>query len=279
MSGRLYVVATPLGNIRDITLRAKDVLSDVDEWIVEDSRRAAKLRDNLGLPKKPMNRYYDENETRRTPELLQKLKQGLEMALVSDAGTPVIADPGYELINRSRSEGIEVHPVPGVSAPVAALSVSGFPASEFLFIGFFPRTQPKRREKLLEVKYYQGTVVFFEAPHRLEETLKTIRTYLGDRQLFVGREMTKQYEQYRTGTADELLDVFQDEQRKGEFTILLHPAEEESVEPEQFLEELLKKGMKLSEAAKIAGTFSDRKRSDLYQVGLDVQDKLESESP
>lgn len=278
MGGTLYVVATPLGNMRDVTLRAKDVLEEVDEWIVEDSRRAATLRDNLGLPKKTMNRYYDENETRQVPELIQALNSGLDMALISDAGTPAIADPGYELISRARAEDIEVRPVPGVSAPIAALSVSGFPASEFYFIGYFPRTAPKRREKLLEIKHLQQTVVFFEAPHRIEETLKAVRTYLGDRELFAGREMTKQYEEYRTGTADELLDVFTGERRKGEFTVLVHPAEEESVDPEEYLEQLLRKGMKLSEAAKVAGKFSGRTRSDLYDLGLDIQDRLEEES-
>lgn len=277
MAGTLYVVATPLGNMRDITVRAKDVLGEVDEWIVEDSRRAAKLRDNLGLPKKPMNRYYDENETRQTPELIDALKSGLEMALVSDAGTPVVADPGYELINRAREEDISVRPVPGVSAPIAALSVSGFPATEVLFIGFFPRSPEKRRDKLLELKYFQGTVVFFEAPHRIEETLKAIRTYLGDRELFIGREMTKQYEEYRTGTADEFLEELDEETSQGEFTVLIHPAEEENVEPEEFLEQLLKKGMKLSDAARVAGKFSEKTRSDLYDLGLDVQDRLEDE--
>lgn len=278
MAGTLYVVATPLGNMRDVTVRAKDVLSEVDEWVVEDSRRAAKLRDNLGLPKKPMNRYYDENETRQTPELLKTLQSGTDMALLSDAGTPVIADPGYELIHRAREEGVEVKPIPGVSAPIAALSVSGFPANEFLFIGFFPRTPEKRRDKLLEIKYFQGTVVFFEAPHRIEETLKAVRTYLGDRKLFVGREMTKQYEEYRTGSAEELLDELIGDNLKGEFTVLIHPAEEESVNPEDFLEELLRKGMKLSDAARVAGKFSDQTRSDLYQLGLDIQDRLEDES-
>lgn len=278
MAGTLYVVATPLGNMRDVTVRAKDVLSEVDEWVVEDSRRAAKLRDNLGLPKKPMNRYYDENETRQTPELLKTLLSGTDMALLSDAGTPVIADPGYELIHRAREEGVEVKPIPGVSAPIAALSVSGFPANEFLFIGFFPRTPEKRRDKLLEIKYFQGTVVFFEAPHRIEETLKAVRTYLGDRKLFVGREMTKQYEEYRTGSAEELLDELIGDNLKGEFTVLIHPAEEESVNPEDFLEELLRKGMKLSDAARVAGKFSDQTRSDLYQLGLDIQDRLEDES-
>jgi 16S rRNA (cytidine1402-2'-O)-methyltransferase len=224
-----------------------------------------------------MNRYYDENETRQTPELLEKLKQGRDMALMSDAGTPVIADPGYELVRRAREENLEVRPVPGASAPVAALSVSGFPAHEFLFIGYFPRTNEKRRDKLLEIQHFEGTVIFFEAPHRIEETLKAIRTYLGDRKLFLGREMTKQYEQYRTGPAEEMLEGLDQETGKGEFTVLVHPGEGEDVDPEAYLEDLLRKGMKLSDAARVASKYAERTRSELYKVGLDVQDRLEDD--
>lgn len=277
MSGRLYVVATPLGNMGDVTERAKEVLEEVDEWIVEDSRRSAKLRDQLGLPKKPMNRYYDENETRRTPELIEKLEQGVDMALMSDAGTPVIADPGYELITHARERDLDVRPVPGVSAPIAALSVSGFPANEFLFLGFFPRTPEKRRDKLLEIENLGRTVIFFEAPHRIRETLKAVRSFLGDRKLFVAREMTKQYEEYRTGSADDLLEELDEETEKGEFTVLVHPGEGETVDAESYLEELIRKGMKLSDAARMAAEYSEETRSDLYQTGLDIQDRIEGD--
>lgn len=277
MSGRLYVVATPLGNMGDVTERAKEILEEVDEWIVEDSRRSAKLRDQLGLPKKPMNRYYDENETRRTPELIEKLEQGVDMALMSDAGTPVIADPGYELITHARERGLDVRPVPGVSAPIAALSVSGFPANEFLFLGFFPRTPEKRRDKLLEIENLGRTVIFFEAPHRIRETLKAVRSFLGDRKLFVAREMTKQYEEYRTGGADDLLEELDEETEKGEFTVIVHPGEGETVDAESYLEELIRKGMKLSDAARMAAEYSEETRSDLYQTGLDIQDRIEGD--
>lgn len=276
MDGQLFVVATPVGNLGDITDRAKTVLNEVDEWIVEDTRRTAKLRDQLGLSKKPMTSYYDENETRRIPELIDKLERGLELALVTDAGTPVISDPGHEIVYEAREQGFEVVPVPGVSAPVAALSVSGFPADEFLYIGYFPRTSEKRRDKLLEIKNLPVTVVLFEAPHRIEETLKAIRTYLGERLLFVGREMTKQHEEYLTGTADELLDRFDEDNKKGEFTLLVHPGEGENPDPEEYLEELLARGMKMSNAARIAAQYSDRNRSELYKVGLDIQDEMES---
>lgn len=278
MAGTLYVVATPVGNLGDITVRAKEVLAEVDEWIVEDSRRSAKLRNELNLPDKPMNQYYDENETRRTPKLIETLESGIDMALMTDAGTPVISDPGYELVTRAREKDLDVKPVPGVSAPVAALSVSGFPADEFMFAGFMPRSNEKRRDKLLEIKNLTLTVIFFEAPHRIRETLKAIRTYLGDRKVFMGREMTKQYEEYVTGTAEDLLEDLDDDTEQGEFTILIHPAEDDHVVPEDYLEELLSKGMKLSDAARITAHYSSETRSDLYQTGLDIQDDLEDQS-
>jgi 16S rRNA (cytidine1402-2'-O)-methyltransferase len=277
MSGSLYVVATPIGNLSDVTERAKEILSEVDEWVVEDSRRAAKLRDGLGLSSKPMNRYYDENETRQTPELIKKLESGLDLALLCDAGTPLISDPGFELVREARQRELEVLPVPGVSAVTAALSVSGFPSSEFLFIGYFPRTREKRREKLLEIQHFPGTVVFFEAPHRIDECLKAVRTHLGDRRLFVGREMTKQHEDYWTGTADGLLGRLNEETEKGEFTVLVHPGEGEDVDAEEYLGDLLRRGMKLSDAARVAATYSKRTRSELYKVGLDLQDDIESD--
>ncbi len=276
MAGSLYVVATPIGNLGDITARAEDILSGVDEWIVEDTRRAAKLRDGLGLPNKPLNQYYDQNETRQTPELVDKLESGLDLALMCDAGTPLISDPGFELVREARNRDIEVLPVPGVNSAVTALSVSGFPVSEFLFIGYFPRTSEKRRDKLLEIKHFPGTVVFFEAPHRIRDCLKTVRTYLGDRKLFLAREMTKKHEEYLTGTADELLDRIEGESEKGEFTVLVHPGKGEDLDPEKYLEELLARGMKLSKAARITATYSERTRSDLYRVGLGLQETLES---
>lgn len=269
----LYVVATPLGNVRDVTLRAMDVLTECDEWVVEDSRRAGKLKQELDLPDKPMNRYYDERERQQTPELIEKLVRGLDLALICDAGTPVISDPGYNLIRGARSEGVEVRPVPGASAPIAALSVSGFPSDEFLYVGYLPEKRKARRDKLLELKHFPTTVVFFEAPHRMEETLGAIRSYLGDRRLFVGREMTKRYEEYREGTAAELLEVFEESGYRGEFTVLLHPPEEESTDPEAFLGDLLKKGMKLSDAARVAARYSGETRSDLYRRGLELQDE------
>lgn len=273
----LYVVATPLGNLRDTTLRALDVLEAVDAWVVEDSRRAGRLREEFDLPKKTMIRYYDEVEEQQVEPILDRLRNGEDLALLCDAGTPVVADPGYDLLNAAREAGVEIRPVPGVSAPVTALSVSGFPAHEFLFIGFFPRTEKKRRDRLLAVQHVPGTVIFFETPHRLVPTLKAIRRWLGERLLFLGREMTKRHEEYRRGTADELLDHYEEGDLKGEFTVLIHPAEPPRPDPEEYLRELLSRGLQLKEAARAAARYTSRTRSDLYSIGLELQDEVDDD--
>ncbi len=274
-TGTLYVVATPIGNLRDITLRALDVLGDVDEWVVEDTRRAGKLRDQLDLPSRPLNRYYDEVEETRTEPLARKLVNGRDLALLCDAGTPVVSDPGYRLINACWDRGIPVRPVPGVSAPITALSVSGFPSDEFLFLGFFPRTAKAKRDKLLEIKYYPGTVILFESPQRLEDTLRRIRSFLGDREVFLGREMTKKFEEYRRGPVSELIGDREESSARGEFTLLIAPGEREQVDEEQYLRELLRKGLQLKEAARIVARFSPRSKSQLYKVGLDLEEELD----
>lgn len=274
----LNVVSTPIGNIRDITLRALDVLEEADAWVVEDSRRAGKLREHLDLPKKEMIRYYDENEDRQVPDIMERLNRGDNLALMSDAGTPLISDPGYKLVKRARDEGIDVRPIPGPTAGITALSVSGFPSDQFLFYGYVPRSQKARRDQLLSIQYLEATVIFFEAPHRIEETLTAIRSHLGDRSLFMGREMTKQYEQYREGTADQLLDELDEETTRGEFTILVHPYEGESVSAKEYLRKLLERGLSLSDAAGVTAQYSDHTRNELYEVGLDVQDEMEDQS-
>ncbi len=269
----LYVVATPLGNSRDITLRALEVLETVDEWVVEDTRRSAKLREIFDLPGKKLNSYYDEVEAQRTGQLIGKLKQGKKLALLSDSGTPVVSDPGYNLVKAAHAEGIQVVPVPGPSAPVAALSISGFPSDKFIFSGFLPKKRKGRRDALLEIKNFSGTGIFFESPRRIFDTLKLLSNLLGNRRVFVALEMTKKFERYYRGPVAEVIEELGAERVKGEITLLVHPGEEAKVEAEEYLEELLEKGLKISDAARIAGKFSDKKRSELYKIGLQIQQK------
>lgn len=275
--GTLFVVATPLGNREDITDRALKVLSEVDEWVVEDTRRSSKLAQMYEIAQPPMNSYYDEVEEMRVEPLVNKLEKGKKLALLSDAGTPAISDPGYVLIKRAHEENIKVRPIPGPNAPATALSVSGFPSDKYVFMGFLPRKNKARRDTLLEIKHFSGTVIFFESPRRLIDCLQKIRSFLGNRKIFVAREMTKKFEEYRRGNANELIEYYGENEPRGEFTVLIHPEQEETVDPKKYLRELLEKGLKLSDAAKAAARFAEKSRSDLYKLGLDLQEEMEDE--
>ena len=221
MSGILYVVATPIGNLEDITFRAVRVLKEVDVIACEDTRQTRKLLDHYGISK-PQVSYYEHNEKSRAEELLRELQAGKSIALVSDAGTPLIADPGYRLVDIARAAGITVSPIPGPSAILAALSASGLPTDSFLFRGFLPPKTGQRRKVLDEWRDSESTVVFYEAPHRILETLDDIARVLGNRPVVLARELTKMHEEFLRGTAPELKQLL--EQRasiKGEFVVLI----------------------------------------------------------
>jgi|JI10StandDraft_1071094.scaffolds.fasta_scaffold340017_2 16S rRNA (cytidine1402-2'-O)-methyltransferase len=194
--GALYVVATPIGNLDDLTFRAVKCLKEVDLIACEDTRRTAKLLNHLGI-RKPLISCFEHNELARVDELLGKVASGLSVALVSDAGTPTISDPGFALVRAAQERGLKVIPVPGPSALIAALSVSGLPTDEFLFAGFLPRTGSARRARLLELREQRGTLIFYEAPHRMLESLADMRAVLGDREAFLSREITKVHEELR----------------------------------------------------------------------------------
>ena len=190
MSGTLYVVATPIGNLEDITLRALRILREVDRIACEDTRQTRKLLDRHGISK-PLVSYHEHNEQARAEELLRELEAGENIALVSDAGTPLIADPGYRLVTQARAAGVTVSPIPGPSALVSALSASGLPTDAFFFGGFLPAKKTQRRKILDEMKASPATLVFFEAPHRVLEALSDIVEVLGPRQVTIGRELTR----------------------------------------------------------------------------------------
>lgn len=270
-TGKLYVAATPLGNLGDATERLLEALKEADAWVVEDSRRTAKLRDELNVPERDMITYYDEVEQRKLDPIMNRLRRGQTLTIVTDAGTPAIQDPGQLLVDRCHEADIPVRPVPGPSASTAALSVSGFPAEPYMFGGYFPRKQAARREFLLRIKHFPGAVVYFESPNRIRDSLQVVRSYLGERSLMAGREMTKQHQEYLRGTADEVLEQLS-EDPKGEFTVVLEPGPDDRVDPEVYLQELLDRGVQLKEAARAAAFFSDQSKSDLYQRGLEYQE-------
>lgn len=193
-AGTLFVVATPLGNLDDLTLRATKCLKEVDLIACEDTRRTSRLLHHLGI-KKPLISCFEHNEISRIDELLRRIGGGADVALVSDAGTPTISDPGFALVRAAHERGIKVSPLPGPSALIAALSVSGLPTDEFLFAGFLPRTSPARRTRLKGLKALTSTLVFYESPHRVVESLGDMIAVLGDREAFLCREATKLHEE------------------------------------------------------------------------------------
>jgi 16S rRNA (cytidine1402-2'-O)-methyltransferase len=224
MPGRLYVVATPIGNLEDITYRAVRVLGEVDLIACEDTRQTRKLLDHYGI-QKPAVSYHEHNETERAEELAERLRQGASIALVSDAGAPLVSDPGYRLVRAAIESGIAVYPIPGPSAVVAALSASGLPTDSFRFAGFLPHKPGQRMKALEAIADEHATVIFYEAPHRILESLEALEQVLGDRPVVVARELTKIHEEFLRGTAAEVrAELASRDSVKGEITLLIGKA-------------------------------------------------------
>ena len=228
----LYIVATPIGNLEDITLRAIRILTEVAIIATEDTRRTRKLLARYKI-KTPLTSYHEHNKRRKIPVILETLKTQ-DMALVSDAGTPVISDPGYDLIIKAQTVGVSIISVPGPSAVISALSVSGQPPEPFLFVGFLPSRKVARRSLLETLKMKTYTLIAFEAPHRLHECLSDLLKILGDRDISLCRELTKIHEQIFKGKISSALDHFS--KPKGEFTLVISGASEQRITPN--LEEL-----------------------------------------
>jgi 16S rRNA (cytidine1402-2'-O)-methyltransferase len=227
LPGILYVVATPIGNLEDITLRALRILrEEVAAIACEDTRQTRKLLEHFQIHK-PLVSYHEHNERVRAAELVEQLERGDSIALVSDAGTPLLSDPGYRLVSAAISKGISVVPLPGASALLSTLAASGLPTDEFYFRGFLPAKSGARRRVLEEIAKERGTVVAYESPHRILETLHDMADLLGNRPVVVGRELTKLHEEFLRGSAQEILDqLSQRGSIKGEFTIAIGRSEE-----------------------------------------------------
>ena len=221
-NGCLYLVATPIGNLEDITLRAIRILKEADVIACEDTRHTQKLLQHYGIHKEMVS-YHAHNELTRAPELIIELEQGAKAALVSDAGMPVVSDPGHRLVTLCLRHHIPVIPVPGPSAFIAALAASGLPTEEFLFVGFLPSRAGARRKALDALKAEPRTMVFYEAPHRLVETLADAAEILGARAAVVAREITKIHEEFLRGNLNELLDAARQRAPRGEITLLIGP--------------------------------------------------------
>jgi 16S rRNA (cytidine1402-2'-O)-methyltransferase len=236
-SGTLYIVATPIGNLEDITIRAIRVLKEVRLIAAEDTRRTRILCDKYQILT-PLTSLYDQNERGKSGLILKKLQKGDDVAYVSDAGTPGISDPGYILVKEAISLGIRVTPVPGSSALVAALSVSGLPMDSFVFLGFLPAKSVRRRRLLASLKQEERTLVFYESPRRLLSCLQDIDELLGEREVVISREMTKFYEEFLRGRAGRLITNLKGIQIRGEVTLIVAGCSGEA--PEYSDEELLR---------------------------------------
>ncbi len=269
--GTLYLVGTPIGNLEDITLRALRVLREVPLIAAEDTRRARILLDRYEIDT-PVVSYFEGNKVVRGRQLLEALEQG-DVALISEAGMPNLSDPGYELVRAAIEHGHRVVPIPGPSAPIAALVASGLPTDQFVFLGFLPRQRSQRRALLAGVAHEHRTLVAFESPHRLRETLVDLEEVLGDRPLAICRELTKQFEEIWRGTVTQARARFQEEAPRGEFTLVIGGApREEKWDPEairQALAERLRAGIPRPEAVREVADLSGWPRRDVYRLSLE----------
>ncbi len=221
ITGTLYIVGTPIGNLEDITVRAARILGEAGLIACEDTRQTHKLLEHLGI-RKPTVSYHEHNEAERTADLIARLEQGETIALVSDAGTPLVSDPGYRLVREAAARGIPVVPVPGPSAAITALSASGLPTDSFRFDGFLPAKPGQRRRALELLRDESATLVFYEAPHRIVATLEDIAAVMGEREVVVARELTKIHEEFLRGSAGALAAELKSRTAvKGEITLLI----------------------------------------------------------
>jgi len=266
----LYVIATPIGNARDITLRALDVLKVCDAIMAEDTRVTSKLLAIYGISK-PLFPYNDHNAAQARPRLLARLRGGERVALVSDAGTPLVSDPGYKLVREAIAEGLAVHTIPGASAALAALMVAGLPTDRFMFAGFLPPKSGERRSALAELKSVPATLVFFESAQRLAESLADMEAVLGPRPAVITRELTKLHEEHRHGDLASLAAAYSEEPApKGEVTIVVGaalPGEPDFAKADVLLEAALE-FMPVRAAADLAANALDLPRRALYARAL-----------
>ena len=273
MAGKLYVVGTPIGNLSDFSPRAIETLRSVDFIAAEDTRVTVKLLNHFDI-QKPMLAYYEHNKMDRGGDIIARLLGGEDCALVSDAGMPAISDPGEDLVRMCHENGIPVESVPGPSALITALAISGMKSGRFCFEGFLSVNKPSRRAHLAEVKTEPRTMIFYEAPHKLPATLADMRDAFGNRKITLVRELTKLHEEVIRTTLNEAAEMYNDENKpRGEFVLIVEGFSGEAEQPEYTLEdavvlaqEYMEKGSSPSVAAKVAATETGFKKGDIYRL-------------
>jgi 16S rRNA (cytidine1402-2'-O)-methyltransferase len=248
--GILYLVATPIGNLEDMSLRAIRILKESVLIAAEDTRHTGMLLKHFEI-KTPLTSYFEHNKLAKLDSILEHLSKG-DVALVSDAGTPAINDPGFELVKAALASGFDVRPVPGPSAPLAALTVSGLPADSFLYLGYLPHKSNERRKAIMQIANLHYTIIFLESPHRIVDSLEDFLSVLGDRQICVAREMTKLYEEYWRGPVSSAIEHFKSKEPRGEFTLVIEGqrTEDKGRWTEKELLKAIKKELKADKSAK-----------------------------
>ena len=271
MSGILYLVATPIGNLDDITLRAIKILKEADFIAAEDTRHSLKLLNHLEISK-PLISYHRHNEDVKSELLIDKLLNGKNIALITDAGTPGISDPGEEIVKQCTQNNIKIIPIPGACAFINALIASGLDTTEFTFLGFLPLNKKNRKEKLEKIKFSTNTTILYEAPHKLTSTLKDLKEILGDRKIVLAKELTKIHEDFIRGTASELLEKL--ENIKGEFVLIIEKSSITSIDNCSLLNSLSledhyhfyeEQGLSKNEIIKQIAKDKNVKKNEIYQ--------------
>ncbi len=275
MSSKLYIVSTPIGNLEDITLRALNILKQVDLIACEDTRTTKKLLSRYQILK-PLTSYHEHNEIEKAKELLSMLQEGHSIALVTDAGTPGVSDPGYRIVKLASENGVQIFSVPGPSAAVAALSISGLPTSSFTFLGFPPKQKKQLIHYLERLKDYPETLVFYESPRRVIKTLESMAEVFGERNASLGREITKMYEETLRGTLSEIVTTLKSRDNlKGEFTLVIEGNSQDKGEfDSDTIDDLLlyfkKEGVSLKDAVKQVAVDSGVSKSKIYKKALQI---------
>ncbi|MGB3364464.1 MAG: 16S rRNA (cytidine(1402)-2'-O)-methyltransferase [Thermodesulfobacteriota bacterium] len=275
MSSKLYIVSTPIGNLEDITLRALNVLKEVDLIACEDTRTSKKLLSRYQI-EKPLTSYHEHNEIDKAEELLSLIQEGKNIALITDAGTPGVSDPGFRIVKLASQSGIKVIPIPGASAAIAALSISGLPTSSFTFLGFPPKQNKKLIELLDRIKDRSETLIFYESPKRVVKTLEAMTEVLGERNVSISREITKMYEETLRGSFSDLINNLKSrESIKGEFVLLVEGNAEDSQKfdsetVDEVLLHLKKEGYTLKDAVSQITADSGISKSKIYKKALQL---------
>ena len=271
MSGKLYVVGTPIGNLGDFSPRAAETLEKVDFIAAEDTRVSVKLLNHFGI-KKPMISYHEHNKVARREEIAERISAGESCAIVTDAGMPAISDPGEDLVRYCREKGLEVESVPGPSALITALAISGMPSGRFSFEGFLSVDKNRRREHLVKIKSDDRTLIFYEAPHKLANTLSDLLKVLGDREIALVKELTKLHESCERTTLSLANEKYADGSAKGEYVLIVSGAATETAEKEYTLsdavamaKEFIENGMSPTAAAKNAANATGLRRNEIYK--------------